>query len=188
MMKSVDINVPIFYVPFLNHLDIKNSLLEYIDNDPLVSIIDNDEYYSDNITKTDYDNGCDFSREWVKEYIELFGDITQELLGLYGFSQGQIDRFWYQQYSTGGTHGWHTHLCNFTGVYYLELPEDSPPTEFLTPFTWEAFKIDAKEGDVVIFPGSLIHKAPEIKNNSRKTILSWNINATRILPDIIAGK
>jgi hypothetical protein len=35
---------------------------------------------------------------------------------------------------------------------------------------------DIKEGDVLIFPSNLVHRAPKIKNNLRKTIISFNID------------
>jgi predicted 2-oxoglutarate/Fe(II)-dependent dioxygenase YbiX len=32
-----------------------------------------------------------------------------------------------------------------------------------------------EEGDVILFPSSAIHRAPVVLNDTRKTIVSWNL-------------
>jgi hypothetical protein len=44
-------------------------------------------------------------------------------------------------------------------------------------------EINVKEGDIVIFPSIAIHRAPVVKNDLTKTIISFNIEFFDIQPD-----
>ena len=87
---------------------------------------------------------------------------------------------WFQQYVNNNSHGWHTHGNNFTGVYYLELNDCSPRTQLVEPISFKMLEIDAKEGDIVIFPSMFIHRSPLMKSNKRKTIISFNFDCVTI--------
>ena len=92
---------------------------------------------------------------------------------------------WFQQYNKNGKHGWHTHAENYTGVYYVKFSKDSAKTELINPFSQnKKIIINAKEGDIVMFPSYVIHRAPEQLNNSEKIIISFNINFLKILPEL----
>ena len=83
---------------------------------------------------------------------------------------------WYQQYTKNNTHGWHIHGENYTGVYYLEFPKGSSKTELIDQYNIrKKITVNAKEGDIVIFPSFIIHRAPKIINDIRKTIISFNL-------------
>ncbi len=85
-----------------------------------------------------------------------------------------------------GTHGWHTHSDNYTGVYYLELPDETPKTQIVNPLNQtEIIDLDIKEGDIVLFPSFIIHRAPINKSNKRKTIISFDINIDKIKKEIL---
>ena len=80
----------------------------------------------------------------------------------------ELVNIWFQQYNHNETHGWHTHSENYTGVYYLEMPT-GPQTQI---FDGEIRNLPVQEGDLVIFPSFLIHRAPPVLNNNRKTMIS----------------
>ena len=94
-----------------------------------------------------------------------------------GYVEYAIDELWFQQYVQGGYHGWHAHGSSFTAVYYLELNADAPRTELVEPYM-QGKKIvaDVQEGDLLLFPSFVIHRAPKIVSDTRKTIISFNIN------------
>ena len=71
-------------------------------------------------------------------------------------------------------HNWHIHGENYTGVYYLELPDDTPKTELIDQYD-KKITVKANEGDIVIFPSFIIHRGPKVLNDSRKTIISFNL-------------
>jgi ectoine hydroxylase-related dioxygenase (phytanoyl-CoA dioxygenase family) len=90
---------------------------------------------------------------------------------------------WYQQYLKNSTHGWHTHSDNFTGVYYLEMDETAPKTQIIN--SNKILNLNVEEGDFVIFPSYLIHRAPINLSKNRKTIISFNFNVSGIRKDIL---
>ena len=133
------------------------------------------------IGKLDWFRSKDFEdRAWVNLIWDM---VTSKLNSMiykhYGLSGIDMNDFWFQQYVTGDAHGWHIHSQNFTGVYYLELPEDDDNetrvlsgNEMLTP--------KVKEGDICLFPSFAIHSGPKINSTKRKTILSYNFDVMGI--------
>ena len=83
---------------------------------------------------------------------------------------------WFQQYANGSQHGWHIHGDHMTAVYYLDLPKDSPKTEWINPMDNTVNQFDVEEGDIIIFPSWIVHRAPINESNNMKTIISWNFN------------
>ena len=63
-------------------------------------------------------------------------------------------------------------------MYYLDLPEDSPKTEWVNPLTRQVHTFDVKEGDIITFPSWVIHKAPKNESQEMKTIISWNMDVS----------
>ena len=86
-----------------------------------------------------------------------------------------IKKVWFQQYNKDDYHGWHIHGDNYTGVYYLDFPRGSTPTELIEQGSLNKITIKAKEGDILIFPAFIIHRSPRIVKDIQKTIISFNI-------------
>ena len=73
-----------------------------------------------------------------------------------------------------------------TGNAYLELPENSPKTELVNCFNQkEIITPDTREGNILIFPSFVIHRAPILKTECRKTIISFNIDFENISIDVL---
>ena len=129
------------------------------------------------IGKLDWFRSKDFeNRPWVNLCWDM---VTSKLNSMiykqYGLNGIDMNDFWFQQYVTGDAHGWHIHSQNFTGVYYLELPEnDDNETKILSGN--EMITPEVKEGDICLFPSFAIHSAPKITSTKRKTILSYNFD------------
>lgn len=147
--------------------------------EPLLNLISEVEQQSQNstITKVDWANSTSFDREWIsfiKPTLDTYNTIVGQAIG---YEQPTITDLWFQQYEQNSYHDWHIHREQMVGVYFLELPEDSPQTELVPPFLHDIkIKSDVKEGDILIFPSNIVHKAPVILNSKRKTILSWNFH------------
>jgi len=169
-----------------NHESVKTSVLDLLSTTRSDSLVMKDNYYADSVNKLDWSKARDFTRPWVqllKPQIENY--LNKLAVGL-GYQSSIIDELWYQQYTTGDAHGWHTHGSNFTGVYYLELDESSPKTEIIEPSKQDKkITLDVSEGDVVMFPSYTIHRAPIIKNDKRKTIVSFNFVMDLIEPNTL---
>jgi len=138
------------------------------------------ECYTYNISRVDWNNSKDTERPWVKIFGSPFlNHLDRELLKL-SLQTPQMVNLWFQQYINNSSHGWHIHGHNFTGVYYLELNECSPKTQLIEPISLKMLEIDAKEGDIVLFPSMFIHRSPLMKSNKRKTIISFNFDCVGI--------
>ena len=154
------------------HNVIKNTLLDFFQSTENNS---NKDYDSDVFHKLDWDQSHDFNRPWVRYFIPIFNDYLSKECLQKNMSIVQVNEIWFQQYKQGGEHGWHTHGSNYTGVYYLELPKSSPHTELISE-NGNVFVPKIKEGDVLIFPSFISHRAPPNYSTERKSIISFNVD------------
>lgn len=173
-----------------DHENIKKMLLSHFDNYS-GGYDTTSEYLSDSVHKVDWKHSTNFDRPWVKDITpnlsEFFEDVREGL----GYDGWNVEQIWFQQYLTSNTHGWHTHGSNFTGVYYVELDDSSPKTQLVYPYTTKVITADVKEGDIIFFPSYVVHRAPPVENDIRKTIVSFNFVVTdpnKKLIDALRGK
>jgi hypothetical protein len=167
---------PILINNFIDFKKIQNKLLFLIDNE-INYTKEFDLQENLNISKSDFHNSQNFNREWFV-YIEdlLIKNILKLCLD-YGYHGFQLKNIWFQQYDFLSEHGWHLHgETNYSGVFYVEMPNDGPKTKFLNLTTKETFFLNMNEGQIAIFPSFALHKSPKNKNLKRKTIISFNID------------
>ncbi len=167
---------PIVINKFKNFELVKDNILNLINKEKIAKP-EYIEISEVNISKSDYHNSYNFDRTWVTS---LEKEISENLMTLclnlnfYGF---KISNIWFQQYFENSEHGWHIHAgANYSGVLYLEMPEDGPRTEFINPSTNEIFSLKMNEGDIAIFPTFALHRSPKNKSKHRKTVVSFNFN------------
>jgi len=154
---------------------------------PLLNLInkqtsETDKNESDSVSRLDWTQSENFDREWVKYFMPHFKKTYQTLVDQLGFDSFVITGMWFQQYQHNDVHEWHTHSDNYTGVYYLEMPN---PIQTLIYCNNEIKHLPVSEGDFVIFPSHTIHKAPINKAKTRKTIISFNVNFKGIQDKLI---
>jgi len=173
-IQKIKLNTTALLKPFKYHNEMKDTLRSLIETSYCESIDVKDSNCGDEISRLDWSKYPDFNREWVKyikprlqEHFEICADDLN-------YRGCRIKGLWYQQYVKDNIHDWHIHGDNYTGVYYLELPDDTPKTELIDQYN-KKITIDAEEGDIVIFPSFIIHRAPKVKSDSRKTIISFNL-------------
>ena len=143
------------------------------------------KYSQDKIT-TDWSQSEDLSRPWTQLLYPFLKNHFNQCAIKLNYQTFKMHNLWFQQYKKGDTHGWHVHGNNYTGVYYLELPEKATKTELINQFSQnEKITIDAIEGQIVIFPSFIIHRAPRIIEDVRKTIISFNIDFLLIQPSLL---
>lgn len=165
-----------FYVTsvFDFHSKHKNYLLDLISRSKFESPVNHD--CEVNITKTDWMYSRNFKRPWVYLIKEDLEYSLKKMVQECGYEDLHIKDIWFQQYTNTSEHGWHVHSANFTGVYYLDMPKDSPKTKIIEPYTNQVIELDIHEGDIVMFPSYVIHKAPKNFSGETKTIISFNSN------------
>jgi len=175
-MKKIKIDCPYVIKPFSKHKEMKSDELELIYSSKNDSPFD--KISEVNISRADWFNSNDMSRQWVKKFFKYFTEDILELYSEIGFDGFRVNEIWFQQYYKESEHGWHSHSGNFTNVYYLELPDGSPKTEILDPYSRKnKISINASEGDLVAFPSFVLHRAPVNNLDLRKTIISYNIDS-----------
>lgn len=179
-MNKIKLEVSGLIDKFEKHNEIKDKLINLINNSG--SHLENKdiETWEYHISKCDWNNNEDFeNREWVnflKPYMQKqFDKFANKML----YQKANIKRLWYQQYKRNDAHGWHIHGETYTGVYYLQLPNGSSKTELINHYEQDKniqiATLEANEGDIVIFPSFVIHRAPKIINDVTKTIISFNL-------------
>ena len=179
-MRKFKVNACVGISKINNHWTIKNKILSLIDSSNDSPCTQSDGSF---ISKYDYPLADTFERQWVKEIKPYLLPVLSDMINDLGYQGMDVKEIWYQQYLKGSAHSWHVHGGNFTGVYYLEYPEGSPPTEIISPYNLGVVKMDmVSEGDVIIFPACWIHRAP-INEGCRKTIISYNLNIRLPYPD-----
>ena len=123
----------------------------------------------------------------VKEFPSYFHTVVDVIKPyLKDFMDGNPVEFvemWYQKYYNLVEHKTHCHgFTGWSSIIYVEFdPKVHESTRFFSPFRqpWdcdvEVFQPKVKEGDMILFPSSLLHEAPVNRTNTRRTIISYNI-------------
>lgn len=168
----------------LNHNLLKDELLELINQDDegiregnkfIPGYLDDDKTA---IRRLDFARHSDLNRPWVKKIENDLFSQFKKMVQFLGFQHFTLKALWYQQYYKNDIHDWHIHTQHYTGVYYLEFPENAPPTILNNN---DEIKIpNVEEGDIVMFPAMTPHQGPELKTDERKTIISFNLNVIDI--------
>mgnify|MGYP006261144367 CR=1 FL=1 len=174
-MKKIQIDDCICHSKIKEHLEIKNSILSEIEKSSDGDLEQKDPFYTDSISKLDWNVSQNFERPWVQLLLPEFINSVTEIIRTLGYNTIELYAMWYQQYLNGDTHGWHIHGQHFTGVYYLEFPDGCSKTEVCSPFSLKSKAIEAVEGDIIVFPAHYIHRGAPNKN-IRKTIVSFNFD------------
>tara|TARA_B110000285_G_C14989297_1_gene545458 strand:- start:181 stop:738 length:558 start_codon:yes stop_codon:yes gene_type:complete len=174
----IEFKTPILKGILKNHLELKPKILNLIEKTNDSFLFKKDELLNDNIHKLDWDKSTDFNREWVTLLQPYLKDTLENMILKIGLTEVIFKNIWYQQYGYGGTHGWHTHGNNFTGVYYLSFDKEKhPTTEILNPNNpKDKISIEAEEGQIIAFPSYFIHRGVINLQNTNKTIISFNID------------
>tara|TARA_R100000734_G_C3317224_1_gene110159 strand:- start:764 stop:1348 length:585 start_codon:yes stop_codon:yes gene_type:complete len=180
-MQEYKFNSLILKQKFKDHKKFKKKILKCWEEGPDEAFTAKDNYYNDQLLKSDWPQANNWERPWIK----LAGDSFYQHLKLFaehlGYAGIKLHKLWYQQYGNQDLHNWHVHDGNYTGTYYLELDKNSPTTEFLFPDNLnKSFTVDVEEGDMVFFPCWLIHRSARNQSKKTKSIVSWNVDFDNI--------
>ena len=152
--------------PFKKHPEIKKYILDLINEIPKTPI----KEARDHISHSDFYLPRNFERNYLEYFYHNITDHMSMLCSLFNSKTWSIKSGWFQQYYKNDSHSWHNHgESQFAGVYYVELPNKSMTTEFL-----DGSKIQAKEGDILIFPSYKYHRSKKNTSQKRKTVIAFN--------------
>ena len=130
-----------------------------------------------------FENAGPESKELPPYAQTILGVIKPYIADFSSERRVEFTDMWYQKYYKGVQHQVHTHgHSGWSCVMYVEFdPEVHEPTQFYSPFKnpWngnlETFQPPVTEGDMVIFPSTIMHEAPANRSDKRRTIISYNI-------------
>ena len=170
----------IFTFKLETHSRIKETLLKEISSADATS----SESAGDKIFRTDFYKGIgDDQMEILRDrkYFWILWNECSDFFDVfrkqYCVKSSRITNLWFQQYLNNDIHDWHVHAnSNLSFIYFLELPDSKYATEFFDYEKRQVFKPNISEGDIAVFPSHIIHRSPQLKGNSRKTIISWNMS------------
>jgi len=171
----------------LNSFYIVNSIENYKHhNKKLLDLIEKTpkKKYND-ITYTDWKIPKNIDRPYLKYFYDLIEPKLINIGNFLKYKECEIQNTWFQQYYKNDNHDWHNHpICNFTNVYYIELP-DNNKTELYDNVNKSIIDLDVKEGDLVTFPAHIIHRSKTNQSNKRKTVISFNTSFDKVDIDTI---
>jgi hypothetical protein len=173
-----EVNMPILINRVINHSEVKQSILNCIDNIPNASL--DYKFYNDKISKTDWPNNSEHPKPYWK-IIEPIIEKTvfEKMFSVFKCDAIEIANYWFQQYSHADTHEWHVHPhCHWTNIYFIELPDESVKTQVLDYKKEKLIDFAIQEGDILTFPSMLYHRSPPNYSDKRKTIVSFNVTVT----------
>ena len=181
--------VPIVYYPIENWSENKKKILDALppEDDSQKSPVMKDSKGSGSIP---YGSGLytDFFINGKVKELPSYFDTVLDVIKPYlkSFMDGNPVDFvemWYQKYYKNVEHNTHCHgFTGWSSIIYVEFdPKVHQSTRFFSPFRqpWdcdvEVFQPKVKEGDMILFPSSLLHEAPVSRTDTRRTIISYNI-------------
>ena len=172
MDQLIDISISIGITHFKKHSEIKNELMEILDKQSAPPVFNE----KNKISRTDWYIDIGQLREYFSFLYPYIDEHLQSIDG-FDFDQYKINNYWFQTYKEQDTHDWHFHFSSvWSCIYYVELDDDCPVTEFLNPMTNKVIELPrVKEGDMIIFPAILEHRSPPNKSKTNKTIISFNL-------------
>ena len=184
-MQEITIKTKILLDKLEGHKKIKKNLLKLIDDYKADSLKHKDSYYDDLIEKLDWNNSRTLERPWVQVLLPFIKKHFIKCTKKLNLKDFYIRALWFQQYGNQGTHGWHIHANNFTGVYYLEF-DNHQYTQLLDPLNLnQAISLKVIEGDFIVFPSHVIHRSGVNKTNKKRSIISFNFDVKDIREDLL---
>lgn len=167
MLKNNKILLDYFTGRMPNHEAIKDNLINAIKKSQGESYEDENQ----RIIFTDY-SFSNTPRSWIDIFYPNIQPYLFEMASFLKCNKYMINQIWFQIYNKGDYHGWHTHIgCNFTNVYFLQLPNKTMKTQLYNNET-----IDLNEGDILTIPSYLLHRSIENSFDEQKIIISFNTN------------
>lgn len=161
--------LPIFTIDFKYHNDIKDKLIELINETETAMI--------DRISRSDWSSDIHLKEYWKFLLPYITKTIEPIIYEKFFFKGWDVSNYWFQQYEKGDEHEWHFHgstMYNF--VYYVEKPNDAPSTQIMMPITGQIMEPKVEEGQILVMPSIVRHRSAPNQSNGRKTIIAWNIN------------
>ena len=85
-MKNIHIDDCICHSKIKEHLEIRDSILSEIDKSSDGDLEQLDSFYTDSISKLDWNKSTDVNRPWLKIFLPVFLENLQEVIASIGYA------------------------------------------------------------------------------------------------------
>ena len=167
-----------------NHTEHKEILLNLINKIEKNTMYEGD----DKIGNSDWTLPKDHKREYMNYFLNnIIEEPMNKMSKYFKSDKWTIPNVWFQQYYKSEYHDWHMHSsCQFTNVYFVELPSNKNKTEIFNLLTNKTFEyVDIKEGDILTIPSTFLHRSKAIDEDKRKTVIAFNTNIFNVNPNLV---
>jgi len=172
-------NIPFWKMQTINFEEKKKELVKLLESYPEKK---EEHEFSTNRQSDEFSTNRQTNRSGLVE--GFFSIMKQELED---FSKEikkdfAITLTWSVSYVQGDYQLPHNHgSMGLTGILYLDLPKDSPKTDYIQP--WNDYendsvshcKIPIVEGDIIIVPSFILHFSKPNTSENTKRIVSWDM-------------
>ena len=154
-----------------DHEKVKERLLKLIEVTPSHHI----SLEVEKVTRTDIDF-MGTHRAWLPVFFDCVKPVLDEFAKLNFHKEWALHHTWYFHYEKGDYAHWHIHSgCAWTGVYFLDLPSPKLKTTLLKASNGTELSLgDVQEGDIIIFPSTVIHCSKLNLYDKPKTVIAFN--------------
>ena len=172
-------NVPIVHYPIENWSVNKKKILDALPPEDETQVAHNHTGLY-----TDFFSNSNADQDLPSYFPTVLNVIGPYLKNFMDSNPVEFTGMWYQKYYQGVEHTTHCHGFNgWSSIIYVEFdPKVHESTMFYSPFTGlspngnvETCQINIKEGDMVLFPSSILHDAPLNRSDTRRTVVSYNL-------------
>ena len=122
-MVHTVIKFPVSSIQLEGHKEIKEKLLKQINE---TTLVENHLVLTIILHDVTGDPGLFDPKTMVTNFAVHSTQHLKKWCKVYDYDTFTIHEIWFQQYAKEGKHSWHVHGCNFTAVYFLDLPEGTP--------------------------------------------------------------
>lgn len=170
-LESLLLMIPYEKFHIKDYLKFKDGLISSLELDKHHAI--DSEY--ERINRTDWDVSQDnvYDKRWSQIFFHYTFNQIKSFYHSMGYDSFYIDTIWFQEYQRGDFHNWHDHDgSDFSNIFFLHFNKLNPGTEFMVDD--KVIQADVSEGDLIIFPGKVRHRAPVNDSDERRLVIVFN--------------
>jgi hypothetical protein len=162
--------VPFFKYEVRDHDKIKNTLLDSI-NKNTNSLKDNNQ----SIYNSDWNQNLNVDYSLLNIHVDNLCWIINSNYYKREILNKENATVWFQQYAKNDFHDWHVHSnALYSAVYFLDVDDNTPTTTFRVKD--DIIEHEVKEGEIIVFPSSILHCSKPNKSEKLKTVIAFNLN------------
>jgi hypothetical protein len=169
---------------YRDHLLVENvpwdTINQYLDESESIPPLIENEFIGNAVTTIQLKKRLDLD-PWAHAYRQKVMEIVNKLMPTsesYDYVS-QEHGAWFNRYREGGSANWHHHgsFVDFVVVWYLQA--EPGMGGFILKYNDQDHVVPVSTGDILVFPGTLIHSSESNSTKKERYLMSNNICITR---------